>query len=87
MTAVAPPPLHKRLQAAAAALSGRRTESLFDAEPHRTEQFQCRVDELVLDFAKHRLDDAARQTLLELANARGLLEAFSALINGETVTS
>ena len=87
MTAVAPPPLHERLQAAAAALNGRRTESLFDAEPHRIEQFQCRVDGLVLDFAKHRLDDAARQTLLELADARGLLEAFSALINGETVNT
>lgn len=84
---VAPPPLHQRLQAAAAALCHRRIEALFDGEPCRAEHYRCHADGLVLDYGKHRLDHEARQTLVELADARCLREAFSALINGEQVNS
>lgn len=84
---VVPSPLHDRLLRAAATLTDRDVETLFDAEPHRADQFRCCADGLVLDFAKHRLDDATRQTLLELAEARNLVESFSALISGEEVNT
>ncbi len=83
----APPPLHDRLLHAAASLNDRRIETLFDTEPDRATQYRCSASGLVLDFAKHRLDDAARQILLELAEARALAEAFSALTRGEEVNT
>ena len=83
----APPPLHDRLLHAAASLNERRIETLFDTEPDRAAQYRCSASGLVLDFAKHRLDDAARQILLELAEARALAEAFSALTRGEEVNT
>ncbi len=84
---VAPPPLHQRLQKAAAALGDQPIAALFDDDPQRAVHYQCRNGELVLDFSKHRLDNAALQTLLELADARNLLDAFSALIAGEEVNT
>lgn len=83
----APPWLHDRLLEAAASLNDRRIETLFDAEPHRAAQYRCCAAGLVLDFAKHRLDESARQTLLELADAHDLIEAFSALTRGEEVNT
>ena len=84
---VAPPPLHQRLQTAAAALGDQPIAALFDDDLQRAAHYQCRAGEIVLDFSKHQLDNAALQTLLELADARNLLDAFSALITGEEVNT
>ncbi|MBM13797.1 MAG: glucose-6-phosphate isomerase [Halieaceae bacterium] len=79
--------LHEALLETAAATSGERVETLFQALPDRAERYRCNAAGLTLDFSKHLLDDDGWQLLLELAGSRDLPEAFRDLIHGAMVNT
>ena len=85
--AIEPAALHEALLEASAAASGERIETLLMAAPDRAERYRCGAAGLTLDFSKHLLNDDSWQLLLELADARGLPEAFSDLIHGAMVNT
>ncbi|MEK9654620.1 MAG: hypothetical protein VW202_02845, partial [Halieaceae bacterium] len=84
---IAPPALHQRLYTAAEKLDARPVAALFNDDAQRAEHYRCRSGGIVLDFAKHRLDDTALQALLDLADARHLSQAFSNLVAGDEVNA
>ncbi|MEK9919348.1 MAG: glucose-6-phosphate isomerase [Luminiphilus sp.] len=84
---IAPPALHQRLYTAAERLDAQPIAALFSDDAQRAEHYRCQSGGIVLDFAKHRLDDTALQALLDLADARHLAQAFSNLIAGDEVNA
>ena len=85
--AIAPQALHEALLDAASALGETRIAHLFSEVPDRADRYRCEAGGLSLDFSKHLLSDDAWQSLLELASARALPEAFSSLIAGQIVNT
>ena len=83
--ATGPESLHEALREAADALRDTSVVSLFAEGEDRHTRFLLSAAGLTLDFSKHRLDDAAWQLLLELADTTALPEAFQALVAGEEV--
>lgn len=83
--ATGPDSLHEALREAADALRDTSVVSLFAEGEDRHTRFLLSAAGLTLDFSKHRLDDAAWQLLLELADTTALPEAFRALVAGEEV--
>ncbi len=67
-----------------ARLADRPILSLFDA-PGRAEAFSVRQGDMLLDYSKTALDDAARDALLALADARGVAERRAAMFAGEKI--
>ena len=61
-----------RLRTLADREGGRRIVPLFAADPHRAARFSATLDDLVLDFSKSAIDDAALDALFGLADAAGL---------------
>jgi hypothetical protein len=61
-----------RLRSLAEREGGRRIVPLFAADPHRATRFSATPDDLVLDFYKPAIDDAALDALFGLADTAGL---------------
>ncbi len=85
--AISPQALHEALLDAASELSEERVDHLFSKAPDRADRYRCEAGGLSLDFSKHLLSDNAWQSLLELASARALPEAFSSLVAGQIVNT
>lgn len=62
-------PAWKALAARAAELRGVHLRDLFAADPDRFARFSLRLDDLLLDWSKHRVDAEAMRLLLDLARA------------------
>ena len=77
--------LHEQLREARAELGHQQITALFDADPQRHERYQCQSNGLVVDFSKHLINDHVWQTLIELASAHALPDAFTALVAGHCV--
>ena len=60
--------------------------SLF-ADGDRASEFSVQVDQLLFDYSKTNLDVAARQALLELAEAQGLAEKRAAKFSGAPINA
>lgn len=58
---------------------------LFAADPTRAQRFSARAGDMVLDYAKTGIDDAARVALIELAEASGLAARRAAMFGGEAI--
>jgi len=78
--------------AALATLSARRNElerssiaDLFEADPARFERLHVRLDDLLFDYSKQRLDQGALASLIALARASKLEERRAALFSGALV--
>lgn len=56
--------------------------ALFASDPGRFERFSMEHDRLVADFSRHALDDAALDSLFELADQSGLQSAIEDLFSG-----
>lgn len=63
-------------------LEGIGLKGLFAHDPDRFERMHVKAADLLLDFSKNLLDDAALQDLLALAEAAGLQQAIPALLDG-----
>jgi len=77
--------LHEQLREARAELGHQQITALFDADPQRHERYQCQSNGLVVDFSKHLINDHVWQSLIELASAQALPDAFTALVAGHCV--
>jgi len=75
----------KALRANAEQLRELRTTELFAADPARFERFSARLDDLIFDFSKHRIDGETLRLLVELARAVDLEGARAALFSGAPV--
>jgi len=71
----------------AARLSATTLKSLFDQDPGRFATFSYRLDDLLIDFSREKLDAKSLQSLLELASASGLEDLREALFNGARVNN
>ena len=59
--------------------------ALFDQDEHRAERFSARSGEMLFDFSKTNIDDAALSILLELARSTGVEAKRDAMFAGETI--
>lgn len=75
------------LQAAQAALGGKRIADLFAEDPNRFERLSFRLDDLLLDLSKCRLTPEIVERLVALAQAARLPEQRAAMFAGETINN
>ncbi len=59
--------------------------ALFDADPHRFENYSLQAAGLFLDYSKNRLDDRALSLLLSLARERQVETLREAMFSGEHI--
>jgi len=77
----------QRLTDLAARPNAARITPLFAANPARATRFSRRLDDLLFDFSKSSLDDAALEGLLGLARATGLEDFRTRLFAGAAVNA
>jgi glucose-6-phosphate isomerase len=75
------------LEPHAARLRGTTLRELFDQDPDRAERLSLQAGELLLDYSKNLLDDAAVTALLSVARERGLPERIEAMFAGDHVNT
>lgn len=80
-------PIFKRLEAKKAELADRPMRKLFAEDAGRFDRFSVRLDDLLLDFSKNRLDADAFATLIELAKAAGVAERRDAMFSGAVINT
>ncbi|NNU79010.1 glucose-6-phosphate isomerase [Halovulum dunhuangense] len=73
------------LRAHRAATADRHILDLFRADPDRFARFSARLDDMVLDFSKTSIDEAALDLLLRLARERGVEARRDAMFAGERI--
>ena len=61
------------------------TQSLFQSDPKRFDEFHVAIDGLVFDYSKQRVDAETMKLLFDLAKAAGLEARRAALFGGEAV--
>jgi glucose-6-phosphate isomerase len=59
--------------------------ALFEADPGRFEKFSARVDDLLLDYSKTKIDSETLESLLELAKTADIEGRRSAMFAGEKI--
>ena len=69
----------------AARLKPLHLRDLFDADPHRFERLSVRLDDILVDHAKEKLDPRAMASLLALARAAGVEARREEMFRGEAV--
>ncbi len=72
------------LRAHAAAVEGRSILSLFD-DPTRAARFSLRLGDMLFDFSKTQIDDAALALLIDLARGAGVEPRRDAMFAGEKI--
>jgi glucose-6-phosphate isomerase len=75
------------VEAARDRLSGTRAEALFEADPDRFARFSARLDDMLLDYSKTKLDAQARDALIALAQAAGVEALRDAMFAGEPLNA
>ena len=73
------------LEAHRVEIGHRRIVDLFEADPTRARRFRAELDDLALDYSKHKITDATLAHLLALARAADLEGKRDALFSGAPV--
>lgn len=73
------------LDADAARLKATSLRALFEADEKRFERLSFRLDDLLIDFSKEKIDAGALRALLALAKARGVAARRDAMVRGEPI--
>ena len=68
-----------------AELKKTRISALFAANPNRFEQFSATFDDILYDFSKEKIDEAALQKLFQLADSVNLSDWRYKLLSGAIV--
>ncbi|MEM6986018.1 MAG: glucose-6-phosphate isomerase [Pseudomonadota bacterium] len=76
-----------QLHAHGARLKSTSLNTLFAEDPARFDSFSCQLDGLLLDVSKNRVDAAAWQALMDLANASGVTARRDAMFRGDPINS
>jgi len=87
MTALTSTPAWQSLAAHRAELGETRLAELFAADPGRFERFSLSAAGLFLDYSKNRVDARTLALLTELARARGLESARTAMFAGRKINT
>jgi len=87
MTELARSPLWHQLEAHAASLSRAHLRGLFAADPDRFARFSVRFEDMLLDYAKHRITEETMRLLMSLARARELELWRSRMFTGEKINT
>jgi len=74
-----------RVQAEAERLRPQHLRALFQADPGRFDTLSARLDDLLIDFSKEKLDADAVAALVDLAEAAGVPAKRDAMFAGEIV--
>lgn len=74
-----------RVQGAAARLKPVHLRELFGADPARFDTLSARLDDMLIDFSKEKIDAPALDALLALARAAGVERQRDAMFAGEPV--
>jgi glucose-6-phosphate isomerase len=72
MTALTSQPAWKALESHARSMAGRHLRDLFRAAPDRFARYSFRLDDLLVDLSKQRVDDETLRLLIDLAKAADL---------------
>ncbi|MEM7544253.1 MAG: glucose-6-phosphate isomerase [Pseudomonadota bacterium] len=73
------------VDAAAARLRQRSLRDLFADDPRRFETLSYRLDDLLIDLSKEKIDAAALSALVDLAEAAGVTARRDAMVAGEAI--
>jgi glucose-6-phosphate isomerase len=76
-----------RLAALAPTFADRPLRALFAADPGRFDRFQVRLGDMLLDYSKNRVDEAAMSALVDLARAAGVEARRDAMFAGAIVNT
>nr|WP_280950009.1 glucose-6-phosphate isomerase [Zhengella mangrovi] len=68
-------------------LSGMHLRDVFAADPDRFSRFSLTLDDLLLDWSKSRIDDAAMEALFDAARAAGVEALRDAMFAGQPINS
>ncbi|WP_036258838.1 glucose-6-phosphate isomerase [Methylocapsa aurea] len=68
-------------------IGSQRIADLFTADPQRFERFHVKLDDILFDFSKHRLNETTLALLLDLARAADVEGRRRALFAGEPVNT
>lgn len=60
-------------------------KKLFKDDARRFEKYQVRFKDILLDYSKNRIDDATKQSLLDLARQTDLKDAIEAMFTGKLI--
>jgi len=74
-----------RVQAEAERLQPQHLRTLFEADPGRFDKLSARLDDLLIDFSKEKLDTDAVAALIDLAEAAGVTAKRDAMLAGEKI--
>ena len=66
-------------------LRGKHLRSLFANEPDRFQRFSIRLDDLLIDYSKEKLDTEALDALLTLADRAGIEAQRDAMFEGDRI--
>lgn len=68
-----------------ASLTTLEIKKLFQEDAKRFEKYQVRFKDILLDYSKNRMDDAIRQSLLDLARQTDLKTAIESMFAGKLI--
>lgn len=78
-------PIWKRLAQLAEAAKDQHLTQLFDADPHRFEQFSVQIPNILLDYSKNLVDKDIMQALINLAKDTNVLGYRDQMFSGEKI--
>jgi len=68
-----------------AAIEGVHMKTLFAEDARRFERFSLRLDDLLIDYAKHRVTSETMELLVALAEEAGVRRGIDAMFSGERI--
>ncbi|HLT43001.1 MAG TPA: glucose-6-phosphate isomerase [Sphingobacteriaceae bacterium] len=66
-------------------IAPKHLKSLFEADSQRSSKFSIKLDEILFDYSKNRIDDKTIALLMQLARECKLEEAIESLFSGELI--
>ena len=60
-------------------------KDMFNADKERFEKYSLKIEDILVDFSKNRIDDKVIDLLLQLAEECGLREAIESMFKGEKI--
>ncbi|WP_373496537.1 glucose-6-phosphate isomerase [Aquiflexum sp.] len=74
----------KKLQSLTESHQKTQIKNLFN-DPKRFDDFTIRLEDILVDYSKNRLDDKIKSALIELAEETGLKSSIEAMFSGEKI--
>ena len=85
MSALTSSPVWQALKAHYAAIEPLHMRDMFHDDPARFDRFSLRLDDLLFDYSKNRIDDETIRLLVALAEQAGLPAAIERMFSGEKI--